>query len=63
MNCASKEGAGLYNKRLTANLEAVEGANDPSKYVFHDKAPQYVGIESAIKSHVRFPPVRYHSFQ
>ena len=61
MNRANKkEGACLYNKRLTstlntlckklvtANLEAVEGANDRSKYMFHDKLLQSVGIECAI---------------
>ena len=28
--------------------------------MFHDKSLQSVGIESAIRSRVRFPPVQYH---
>ena len=31
--------------------------------MFHDKSLQSVGIDSAIRSRVRFPPVRYHFFQ
>ena len=31
--------------------------------MFHDKSLQSVGIDSAIRSSVRFPPVRYHFFQ
>ena len=31
-------------------------------HVFHDKLLQSVGIESVIRSRVRFPPVRYHCF-
>ena len=30
--------------------------------MFHDKSLQSVGIDSAIRSRVRFPPVRYHFF-
>ena len=30
--------------------------------MFHDKSLQFVGINSAIRSRVRFLPVRYHFF-